>query len=716
MKGKSKVSGYLLAVFLGFIGAHSFYYGRVWRGVLYFALNFIVTPIIPMLLGWIDTIYLHKWHEQETSGVPAKKKVTAPQTQPQVQAQKPVVPTQKPETSPIIEQEANIEEPKEVKPEPVVAEEVTLPQPTEQLDPPANPEKKKGTFSSIFNPEKNVILDKYAHIKTPQSILIEVKNLETKPKPKKNEVYYLNREDLFFIDSMKYRYKLGSKTREIPLKAYYTTFSDLSKVQKDWYFYWRNEVIQGRYPDVDLSYVMLFSYELINYSYNKKAAFNISMMEILHEAYHGRIRQLDYYLGEWIGDMLLEVGEDELASKWVQSSRSHRNIKLYEELQNPDKPINKISITTWKSMVSNHRETPFYQEHKKQVHKVFKEGAALHAEFIEREGENLIDYWFVSNSYRDVKSTFNAAVVVRKAYDVHVYVDEVEPTDECRAEITALYKTSENIVRELNGEKRKLKVNENDLPEGLKEKLEECFGLRTPETEEVEEPVFIDAKPEKNESRDHEGIDSERFTTVQDSDGEVYGEPIPPQPEEEPKKSKTIAFDMDKIRKLQSEQEKMILNVNGKLNQPPTDAPPATEQPVEVASTQEAVEEKVVNLDPPAPDEVTEAPTPAQSKTNTTVISLFDDDEEVDAEAFIESLTQDEIAFINTFKEGQLSEEIAATFAKQQGFMLGMVVTDLNEKAEEHLGDNLLETQDEFLIIHEEFEDVMNDIRAKGVG
>ncbi len=67
--------------------------------------------------------------------------------------------------------------------------------------------------------------------------------------------------------------------------AYWTTFEKLDGSQKKWYFYWREQVLNGKYPDTDLSYVILFMYELMNYTFNQSSAFNISMMVRLHGAY-----------------------------------------------------------------------------------------------------------------------------------------------------------------------------------------------------------------------------------------------------------------------------------------------------------------------------------------------------------------------------------------------------------------------------------------------
>ncbi|AEM78244.1 TM2 domain-containing protein [Thermoanaerobacter wiegelii] len=60
-RGKSKTVGYILALFFGGLGAHLFYYGKYLRGILYLAFSWTG---IPILLGWIDMFFIHKWHQQ----------------------------------------------------------------------------------------------------------------------------------------------------------------------------------------------------------------------------------------------------------------------------------------------------------------------------------------------------------------------------------------------------------------------------------------------------------------------------------------------------------------------------------------------------------------------------------------------------------------------------------------------------------------------------
>ena len=50
----------------------------------------------------------------------------------------------------------------------------------------------------------------------------------------------------------------------VPFMSYWPTYGVMNESQREWYLYWRSEVRQGRFPDTDLSYVFVHTYELIN--------------------------------------------------------------------------------------------------------------------------------------------------------------------------------------------------------------------------------------------------------------------------------------------------------------------------------------------------------------------------------------------------------------------------------------------------------------------
>jgi hypothetical protein len=76
----------------------------------------------------------------------------------------------------------------------------------------------------------------------------------------------------------------------------------MTGAQSRWYFFWRSEVRQGRYPATDLSYIFLHVYELINGVGWEEAADGYEQLSRLWEAYRDKFKRMDQYMGGWMAD------------------------------------------------------------------------------------------------------------------------------------------------------------------------------------------------------------------------------------------------------------------------------------------------------------------------------------------------------------------------------------------------------------------------------
>ncbi|MBW8352064.1 TerB N-terminal domain-containing protein, partial [Bacillus sp. IITD106] len=543
----------------------------------------------------------------------------------------------------------------------------------------------KSTFKnrlSFYN-EDNIILPKYKHIQTPKDILESINQIKN---PKKNthskngisiEVTFSHSNESFVKDSLRFAKERGQECPEIPLQAYWTSFEHLNSKQLKWYFYWREQVLNGHYPDVDLSYIILFTYELMNYSFNQNAAFNISMMVRLHNEYKERVPKLTNYSERWIADMLYEVMEPELAKEWV--SERKQVPPLYQQMLNKEHDLSKISITSWRPYVKNYRETVFFTNNKNKIYKVFKDSIPLLKQVYEKKDIQLIDRWFQAKEEREIRHLFVSAVMGRSYDAVHVYIERVKPTEDLSNDVTALFRLSENVTRLMNGEKREIKVEKEYLPEGFKDMVMERFSKKAKDA-------------------------NKRFKVVQQSEAVEQGVEIPsPPPEEkqeEPKKAQ-IEFDKEKISKLQSDTEGLIqiINARSEVEQKVDNEPSNKVNPV-------AEKEEVEKTDP----------NPKIIENQPSQVDVFSalggtDGDFEGEEEFVEALLDIEKDFLLQFEDGQFSQEEANQFVKKRGIMLGMFLSELNEKANEYLGDNLLENQEDTIVIYEEYENVLLAIK-----
>jgi TM2 domain-containing membrane protein YozV len=613
---KTKAIGYLLAFFLGGLGAHLFYFGKYVRGTLYLLFSW---TYIPIFLAWFDMLFIHKWVRES---IGEKRGEIYPEYKELLSRSR-----QKP-SMPIL---------------------------------PINTE---GTFYK----EENIILPKYAHLTTPKHILDEIHQIKN---PKKDSIdtkygisieFSLSTSNTDFIkESLGYAYKRENPCQHQPLKAYYTTYRDLNSKQKKWFFYWREQVLNGNYLDTDLSYIFLFVYELLNYTFNKKASFNISMLERLYTHYLDTHPNLEHYLSRWMSDFLVELKEEELANEWYKEN-SYEN-KLYTTLVTQKEKLEKISITVWKPYIINYRETAFFRPNKNKIYKTFKESVPLLERAYEEQGKDILKEWFRRHEDKRSRQLFPGAVISRKTEE---YVDisySYKSTEEMYDQITALFRLSENVVRKLVGENREIKVNDEVLPQGIKERM---LG-----------------KCSQTKNTDESG--KNRFKKVQDKTIDMQGSKIPKREEakgkQEDEENEKLPFslDFDRINLLRRESDSL-----------------------QAVFTERAAEE----------EQETEVNYEANNNGKNAMIEEVDifspTDHEEDVEGFIQSLEKLEIDFLIGFKDGlrQISE--AHQFIKSQGVLPGVFINSLNEKSMEYLGDNIIEPNDENYEVYEEFVYVVN--------
>ncbi|QOY35308.1 TerB N-terminal domain-containing protein [Anaerobacillus isosaccharinicus] len=632
MMKKSKTVGYLLAFFLGGIGGHLFYYKKYIRGLIY--LIFCWT-YIPIFLGWIDMLFIKKWHNQLDS-TDDKKTLEEKSSQAKVFVQ------------------------------------------SKSKESKSKPKRTTSLFNKNFYNEEELILPKYLHLETPASIL---KNVDKVLKSQKStnesgsvrlEFSYSHSHSDFIKKSHNYRNRTQGPTKEIPLQAYWTTFDHMNDKQLKWYFHWREEALKGNYLEVDLSYIFVFVYELLNYSFNPKASFNVSMLVRLYESYVDMHPKLSNYLPRWIQDMLNELKEEELASEW-----KYRDYvpPVYKAITEDHKPLNKISITHWRTYIRNYRETKFFLDNKNKIYKVFKDSLLLLEAHHNQQNEKVEDVWFTNKRVRNVAHLFSGAVIGRGNEPIHVYHTEVQPTDTLYDEITALFRLSENVTRILNGEKREIKVEEELLPADFKNELLDRYSEGAMKA-------------------------NERFKTVKEKDTQATGSVIPQRPLVEGKTEvaavtttkPTIEFNDENIERLNLENKHLQGVFEGSGNE-------------------ETQLESTGSFVTATPDANTTETTPEVTELDKTIEgdtgldSLFDATDG-DEEKFMSSLSDAEKEFLSSFNNGEYSQDEATAFVKKNGKMLGLFLSELNEKANEHLGDNIVELEGDNIILYDEFTDI----------
>lgn len=530
----------------------------------------------------------------------------------------------------------------------------------------ANPETKQNQVNQYFSyTEESVYIDQFKHIKTTPKILNMLADAVRKPNSENRNgitftVTYDVRERNFVRDSIKYKNMTHPKCEMPRFQAFYSTFSDMNKEQKNWYFYWREQVINGHYPETDLSYIYVFVYELINYSFNPNAAFNLSMMDRLYKAYKDQ-HPIERFI-RLIGDMLYELGEYRLAEKW--SPNPPQVPPLYKQLNERQDSLSRISITYWKSYLAQHRPSKFFVENKNKIYKTFKECLPLlELSHLKRNNKKLIDVYFEQREETEQRWLFPGMVSIRAENNFIKYKNvNIYPTEQLLKEVSAFFRLSENVTRLLNGEKRQLQMDEGIFSSELKEDMIE----------------FLSRPKEKG-----------RFKTVKTKAGEKTGSAIPPKPDETPKF--VIEFNDERIKQLKEETDLLVDEVERRSIEP-------QDEDKEILGDADLGEPEIEEKD---------------KGLNKFFSSSGDDIDSEQIEVFIDSLSATEKAFIQQFKDLECSKSEAVLFLKAKGQMLGVVLSSLNEKAQDSLEDNFLGDDGEFLSIYEEFEVVVNLLKGE---
>jgi len=518
-----------------------------------------------------------------------------------------------------------------------------------------------------------IILPDYQHVKTPLQVEEFVSSLKKMPFESDN----LQSDNLIFcLDSVAYSWRQEKQAHAIPFKSYWPSFQSLDVPQMKWYFYWRKEVLRGNYLDTNPGYIFIFVYELLNYTFNDQAAFNLSILDRIYMNYYDKHSALAHFLPQWIGDFCYELGDYELEKKWVDKLQGHQNSD-YENLKRSENKLQTVSITFWKRFM-NYRKTKIFRENRNLIYKIFKTSLSILETQYHEQGKSLIDEWIPQidkTGYE--REMFRNAIIGRKVQR-KLEVNR-RPALKMREDLTALFRLAENIARLHAGEKRQLSVDEDRLPEGFKNVLVELFLNRS-------EPPLV-AKG--------------RFVKTRASGVSGLGSPVPKSPEIIKPIVATIPlieFNLERINTLDQESKELIEIFALRYDEEEASDPSeeldslATLKESDQAREQEPGQEQ---------ERVQESHLPEQLPF----------DEEV--ESFLAKLNELELEFLSGFKHLTRATHEGVQVLKSRGMMMGVFVSTLNNKSLDYLGDNLIEQEGDILRLNEDFEQVLLRIARK---
>lgn len=246
-------------------------------------------------------------------------------------------------------------------------------------------------------------------------------------------------------------------------KSYWPTYDQMASDQFKWYFYWREEVRSGRYPDTDLSYLFVYFYELIHGVGWSDPLQGYELMEQAWMAYRKRHAKLDTYLREWLYDFMIVHGLDMPIRETYQRLPRNLSGELKEREWKRRFSLQPTQLT-WELLLDlldyDVEKSRFYQENGRKDLEGYapKVIALVDSYWAKVKGHRFIDR-FQPRPRQVKRHLFRSAVYDHGLYGRTVVLTVVSLSEYAplRSYITGLVRLTENKLRELRGFKGRLR-------------------------------------------------------------------------------------------------------------------------------------------------------------------------------------------------------------------------------------------------------------------
>ncbi|OMD78169.1 TerB N-terminal domain-containing protein [Paenibacillus odorifer] len=312
----------------------------------------------------------------------------------------------------------------------------------------------------------------------------------------------------------------------IPFKSYWPTYGHMTGTQSRWYFYWRNEVRQGRYLKTDLSYIFLHVYELINGVGWTDPNDGYRQLNLIWEAYRESYKRLDQYLGGWIADFSFVHHLDVPLSIIVARSRGLAGdlaeLELMRGLTTAPEQLT-FAVLTAMSDYDISKSKFYIGEGNEALEQYIPQVVALINAYVTRKhGSNLVEMFPPGPAVMRERYLFRSAVydISLYGYSVLIPVVRISKSPPLRSLITRLFRLTENKLRELMGYRGRLKgINVDADMDDLITRFLKREYLK--ETQEDKGPTVV-IDPEKLERLQSDSEIVRTMLTVENMDEQDY--------------------------------------------------------------------------------------------------------------------------------------------------------------------------------------------------
>ena len=291
-------------------------------------------------------------------------------------------------------------------------------------------------------------------------------------------------EDTFFIDMFNYAPFEGKKAQFVSCNIPRPTYKDMNRQQQAWYFYWRTQARQDNYLDTDLSYILLYIYEIINGVGWRVPQEGYECLLRIRRKYQNKYLYLDYFLPNWIFDFAQLHGIKHTLSLegkpicFISHTKVDILIEQYAECVPLKLPFALIEILSNLSYEKN----MFYNENKALMHEAIPRVLALQDALLRKKTNfGFLQTYGPEYSFEQEYYTFEDAYCLKsnrilsitvKAYTVHARLT---------GHIAGLVRYAENTLREIKKYRSRLqggRVNA-DTAKMVKAFLKQEYGEKS---------------------------------------------------------------------------------------------------------------------------------------------------------------------------------------------------------------------------------------------
>ena len=282
----------------------------------------------------------------------------------------------------------------------------------------------------------------------------------------------------------------GYKTEKCDFVQFYSympQYSQLSREQRSYYFYWRSETERGRYIKTDYSYLYLYVYEILNLPDKIPPEEGIKILCALWRQYRAALPRIDTYFSVWVQDYCLvhrlpcptELIEDFIYE--VVSSVSFKEFYLSDISTSGERGTGALlaflSDYDWRcgKYSSGTKDGGKYgivmtgEDYKRLLYGSLEPLLASVKEDIRRGTDDLC----TAKTVRDAFPNLLCTRMVKSRLEIE-YIPLMR-LDGIRRSVSAAVRYAENRLRALMGVKSRIAVR--DLPENFKEVIDGCFDV-----------------------------------------------------------------------------------------------------------------------------------------------------------------------------------------------------------------------------------------------